>query len=391
MKSSPRAWYTLLAAALVACAAVVVAESVLADVIEVPVDRVVTNLERLIAAARKDPELHLNLARAHVMAYALKSGTIKVTRGAEAQGPAIEWMRENEQPSVTATTDRARLRDAEVHLRKALVRYEETIALAPSNGLARLGYAWALQQSGAKERAIEAYRETIKVSWPQDRSRQVTLMGWQSVTDEAARYLIPLLDRVKDKIEIANLRGYVDQLAKLQRAITPVAIPLRDDLRATEVVDPSARVLFDLDGTGLRKPWTWITPDAAWLVMDRHGRKNIRSGLQLFGNVTFWLFWENGYHAMRALDDDGDGRLRGAELVGLALWRDRNRNGVSEADEVRPLASWRIVELSCDYRYDPLHPDEIAFSPEGVRFADGHTRPTFDLVLHQRTSNPITQ
>ena len=78
-------------------------------------------------------------------------------------------------------------------------------------------------------------------------------------------------------------------------------------------------------------------------------------------------------------------------MNGLALWRDGNSNGVSEADEVRPLARWRIVELSCGYRYDPLHPDEIAFSPAGVRFADGHTRPTFDLVLHQRTSNPITR
>ena len=46
-------------------------------------------------------------------------------------------------------------------------------------------------------------------------------------------------------------------------------------------------------------------------------------------------------------------------LNGLALWRDGNSNGVSEADE-------------------------IAFSPEGGRFADGRTRPTFDVVLYQR-------
>ena len=122
---------------------------------------------------------------------------------------------------------------------------------------------------------------------------------------------------------------------------------------------------------------------AGWLVFDPRGRGEIRSALQMFGNVTFWLFWSNGYDAMRSLDDDFDGRLKGKELTGLAIWRDANANGVSERGEVKPLADWAIVELSYAYSFDETHPDEIPFAPAGVTFRNGVTRPTFDLLLHR--------
>ena len=104
----------------------------------------------------------------------------------------------------------------------------------------------------------------------------------------------------------------------------------------------------------------------------------------MFGSVTFWLFWDNGYQAMRALDDDGDGRLAGQELAGLAIWQDRNGNGAAEPGEVKSLASWGIASLSCAYEWDDTNPDSIAFSTAGVMFVDGTTRPTDDIVLQQR-------
>ncbi len=108
------------------------------------------------------------------------------------------------------------------------------------------------------------------------------------------------------------------------------------------------------------------------------------SGLQLFGNVSFWLFWDNGYEALSALDDNGDGQLTGKELDGLAIWHDANGNGICDPGEVRPLSDYGIVALSCRYERDPAHPDRICFSPRGVVFADGSTRPSFDLVLKSR-------
>jgi hypothetical protein len=78
------------------------------------------------------------------------------------------------------------------------------------------------------------------------------------------------------------------------RPITPIAIPLAEGLTALDILDPDASVPFDLDGSALPQRWTWIRPTAAWLVFDQHSTGSITSGLQLFGSVTFWLFWQNG-------------------------------------------------------------------------------------------------
>jgi hypothetical protein len=150
------------------------------------------------------------------------------------------------------------------------------------------------------------------------------------------------------------------------------------------VIDVRARVPFDADGSGLQRRWTWITPNAGWLVFDRHGTGRITSALQWFGSVTFWLFWDSGYDAMRALDDDGDGILRGRELDGLAIWRDLDGDGVADAGEVRPLSSWGIASLSCRHVVIDDDPELAAWSAAGVTFDDGRTRPTYDVLLYPR-------
>ena len=161
-----------------------------------------------------------------------------------------------------------------------------------------------------------------------------------------------------------------------------IAIPLADGLTAADIENRAAKVAFDADGSGLRREWTWINAKAAWLVHDPKRTGKVTSALQMFGGVTFWLFWETGYDALAALDDNGDGKLTGKELDGLALWHDANGNGGCDAGEVKPLAEYGITALACKYERDRSHPDNIAFAPAGVTFANGRTRPTFDLVLH---------
>jgi hypothetical protein len=129
---------------------------------------------------------------------------------------------------------------------------------------------------------------------------------------------------VKDAKEIADLQGKQKTLSGMGRAVTPILVPLASGMALQDLVDPNASVTFDLDGSGLPRQWGWITPKAAWLVFDAEGQGKITSGLQMFGNVTFWIFWRNGYEALRSLDDNHDGVLRGAELRGIALWQDRN-------------------------------------------------------------------
>ena len=348
--------------------------------VNVPVERLIKNLEALTKDDPKNVQLRFNLARAHAMAYALRTDTVRARENAEksgglfGDGSAVSF-------TVTPTDDKDKLKAAKEHLAKAVEQYEEVLKLAPDHLVALLGYAWCVEQSGQKRKAVGEYRKVIKGAWEKEKDSRMGRMYGQFLTVEAAGCLIPLLDKDKDKEEIKTLQERIKRLGVLGRPISPIVIPLHDGLTASELEDHSANVAFDADGTGLQKRWTWITRDAGWLVNDPHHTGKVTSALQLFGNVTFWMFWENGYQALAALDDDRDGMLAGKELDGLAIWQDLNGNGLSDRGEVKPLAEWGIVAISCRYVLDTNRSDRMAYSPRGVFFRDGSNRPTYDIIL----------
>lgn len=354
------------------------------DLDNVPVERIVANLEELAKKNPKDAQIRFNLARVHAMAFALKSDTAQVRKGDEARGAWFGYEPPHVPFAVKPSDDPARLKAAREHLEKAIARYQEAINLGQDNLPARLGQAWCLQQAGEKGKAIAGYRKVIEDAWQKEKDLKRAPLGWHSVTAETAGYLIPLLDKEKNGAEIATLQERIKQMRMVPRPITPIVVPLRDGLRPSDLEDRAACVRFDADGTGLRKPWSWITPDAGWLAHDPQGRGEITSSLQMFGSVTFWLFWANGYEALRVLDDDGDGTLSGTELRGLAIWQDRNGDGRCDPGEVRPVSDWGIVALSCRWEKHAQHRDGISFAPEGVRFRNGSVRPTYDLILQPR-------
>jgi len=101
----------------------------------------------------------------------------------------------------------------------------------------------------------------------------------------------------------------------------------------------------------------------------------VRSGFDLIGQRTWSVFWSDGFEALRALDDDRDGELTGGELGGLSLWRDANRNGVSDPGEVVPANVHGIVALSVNGQRTRR---DLITAPDGVRFDNGETRPLYD-------------
>ena len=355
------------------------------DIEKVPVERLLANLE---AKAEKEPgnaQARFNLARAHGMAFAKKTPDLEILRGKVDNGPWFGF-----EPAFVPfgkpveAKDKQAARDAESHLRKAITEYSKALEIQPENLAAELGKAWCVEQSGDKNEAVSLYRKVIDKGWARDQKAKVAPLGGHFITAEAAGYLIPLLDNGKDSGEIDLLKERVASLRKLPRPITPVAVPLGNGLQPTDLLDQKASVAFDADGSGLSARWTWTSRKAAWLVIDQKGDRNVTSALQMFGSVTFWMFWDNGYQPLAALDDNHDGRLTGEELRGLALWHDANSNGISDPGEVRPVASHGIVEISCA---GTSHPDKsrcAAWSPRGVTFADGSSRPTFDLILQRR-------
>jgi tetratricopeptide (TPR) repeat protein len=358
---------------------------------QVPVARLVANLEKRLAAEPGNAELHINLARLHGMAYALKTEEVPVGRFRPEDkdmpylGPEPNLIPYRARPASSAESAKR----AEEHLAAATDHYREALEIAPENLLARLGYAWTLDHSGKAQEAVAEYRRVIAQAWLKEQKATRANLGDRFYTEEAAGYLIPLLDPEKDAHEIANLREQRQKLRALPRPITPIAIPLTERLAMEDLADWSARIRFDADGSGLRRPWTWISRDAGWLVYDAAGAGAITSALQWFGNVTFWLFWHDGYDALAALDDDGDGELTGRELDRLAIWRDGNQNGRSERGEVRTLAAHGIIAVSCR----AIRGDRVRFaaiSPAGVRFKDGRTRPTYDVILYPSEHSMLT-
>lgn len=356
---------------------------VMGDVENVPVDRVIRNLTARAAAQPADPKLLATLARVNAMAYALKLDQLGVEK--RTGEPVAGFMQPNAPAErVVGAGDAAKQRIAEQHLAAALKYYRTAMELAPDDVLVRLGYAWCLDQAGRTSDAIAEYRRVIGRAWEEEKNLDRVGPGSEPVTAEAIDYLLKLLDPERDAAEAQALRARREHLARLPRMVTPLVIPLRDGLVIDDLTPPAECVRFDADGSGVAREWTWISPDAGWLVWDPAGQGRITSGLQLFGNVTFWLFWSTGYDSLCALDDDGDGQLSGKELAGLAIWRDLNRNGISEPGEVEPLSRVGVSTLSCSYQGVRGSSQLAAFSPRGVTFRDGSTRPSYDVWLHPR-------
>ena len=366
------------------------AEMVVEEAQNVPTERVIANLERRLAGDPSDVSNWINLARAHAVAWATKSGTQPVLTQAYGShhvgDPAGNVPNGSFQHvRIVPTNDPEMLKAAREHLVHAITAYREALRRDASNVIARLGLAWCQDQAGERPQAIAGYRAVLKTVWPSDSASPGLLLGGPApTTAEVAGYLLRLLDPVTDAAEIATLKDHLNELDRLPRLITPILVPLDDDATLSDLIDPQAQVWFDADGSGSPRRWSWIRPRAGWLVFDRSGQGRISSALQWFGSVTFWLFWSNGYEPLRSLDDNGDGRLTGRELDGVAVWSDKNANGVSERGEVRSAASLGITALSCSYVRLDDDPALAAWSPTGVTLANGRTRSTYDVLLYPR-------
>jgi hypothetical protein len=389
----------------------------------VPVQRLLSNLEQRLAENTNDFEVTYQLARLHSMAYATNLTEVDVTK--KEGRPVFEFPpMDSGVPRTVAAPGTAAERQAGLsHLTNAILLYERAILLLKrSTNLdeqrwlilpVQLGLAWCLDQAGRRDQAIRAYRVALKYSWKFEVTGDFKIQEWVKdvwndvragknplrphnrgylgpgvcYSEEIIGYLLKLLDPVKDASEIGDLKKAQQTLTSMGRAITPILVPLGDETDLAELVDPAAAVQFDLDGSGLARRWGWITPKAAWLVWDPDGRGQITSGLQLFGNATFWVFWRDGYAALSALDDNGDGVLSGEELRGLALWSDRNGNGLSDPGEVLPLSAYGIVSLTCR---EQVHPTGIQWAPMGVTFTNGTSRPSYDWIAPSRATQATT-
>src|SRR5262245_50702780 len=158
------------------------------DLDNVPVERLIKNLQKRVADKPEDVKARQNLARAHGMAYAQKSDTIQVRKGKDEEGAWFGFEPANVPFAafLKKTDDADKLKAAKEHLQKAIKLYEQVGMVEPTNLTARLGHAWLVDQSGEKEKAVKEYRKVIEDAWAKEKDLKQGPLGWHSITSEAA-------------------------------------------------------------------------------------------------------------------------------------------------------------------------------------------------------------
>lgn len=340
-----------------------------------PVERLIPNTIRYVKAHPKDVEGYYTLGRIYSLAFAQGPKSAEAYRARDKKhllpifhpGQAILNQRYPKTRPIT--------KQDITYLRESVRNYSTATQMAPKNALYWLGLGWMLEEGApCADKAGRPWdNKTQKAKSTTDEWRNLSLVAYrkvfslQAASDSKREFRGPAADStlsveagegierlLKAKKQITNaekqeLQTVQAHLAKMQRkgrVVTPIILPLGQKTTLSNLLSPNKSVQFDLAGANSGQRWPWVTKNAGILVWDANHSGKITSGRQLFGSVTWWIFWKNGYEALAALDDNGDGILRGDELNGISIWRDANGNGVSEVGEVQPLSYWKIMALA---------------------------------------------
>ena len=209
-----------------------------------------------------------------------------------------------------------------------------------------------------------------------------------SVRVTTRRFIMNDQCRTQNVTEPQNLCGNLE----VQSITSPISLLWAGQ---SKIKEQEAIVRFPLQAGVAGKLYNWkASAEAPLLVYDPARRGTADSGRELFGNWTFGgkrlaamngrsgaigqQAWRDGYEALSTLDRNGDGRIEGAEREALALWFDRNRDGVSQPGEVVPLEEAGVTALY----YQPDYTD-----PES---GDIYVRRGFERVVNGRTVTGVS-
>ncbi len=149
---------------------------------------------------------------------------------------------------------------------------------------------------------------------------------------------------------------------------------------------PSELVPFDIDGDGQLDLVAWVAPGQGdgFLALDRNGNGRIDDGSELFGDATPLTAGGvagHGFAALHEIDaaenggNSNDWVDPGDELFsGILVWRDSNRDGFSERNELRRLPSLGILALRVIPRPNSQLDEwgnELLFWSDGIRLHHG--------------------
>jgi hypothetical protein len=148
-----------------------------------------------------------------------------------------------------------------------------------------------------------------------------------------------------DFIELAE--GHVDRLKS----------PLVIDLGGHGVSFEAPRPIFDVDGDGRLDKVAWVaSTETPFVVRDRNHNGRVDGIDEMFGDGTKDRLGggrssKNGFEALAQYDLDGNGVIDALDPVfgELALWFDRNHDGVTDDGELEPLGRRKVTRIDLGY------------------------------------------
>jgi hypothetical protein len=133
---------------------------------------------------------------------------------------------------------------------------------------------------------------------------------------------------------------------------TPLILDLNND--GVRTLETDAGVKYDLTGSGLLASVGWSSPEDGFLVRDMNDDGLINDGTEMFGEATVLANGEraqDGFEALSDLDTNQDGLIDSQDEAfnSLAIWRDANMDGLTNAGELLTLAQRDIASLNLSY------------------------------------------
>ena len=387
--------------------------------VDAPVARLLKNVSEYVKRNPRDPDGYYTLGRIHYYAFAAPARqTMPVTRfspddtnaglpGAAPfgnPGKIPDDARKGEGEPLSQAERKNHIRAAVENLRQAIALEQRGGASAEytRKGLSELTLACVYEEGKAdaaklwREEAIRYYRLSYDRSRQDELSRLTApIFGIETlVSNEAANSYLRLVKQrgvlPSEKTKVAEVEKTAQKIAHLplSHAVTPIVFSLDQPQPLSSLIAAQPKgMVFDLDGsarTGQRYS-AWPRSTTGILVWDPAHTGHITSGRQLFGNATWWMFWQNGYRAMESLDDNRDGWLTGNELQSLGVWTDANSNGKCDSGEVRTASESGIVGVNVR---ETRRVGNGWVSEAGIRLRSGVVLPTYDWIAETLSGKP---
>lgn len=197
------------------------------------------------------------------------------------------------------------------------------------------------EETSENEESPDVVREPKQES-PPDRV-EISAESLELYRRERARISVERADGARLEVSYERVDYARVEQTQVQEA-EPLVLDLDGDgLELTDVREGEG-VRFDITGNGVRETVSWVAPDDGFLAYDRNGSGLIDSGRELFGDQHGAA---NGFEELATFDADGNGSIDEADPIykDLRVWRDLNRNGTSESNELTGMSEHGISSL----------------------------------------------